>query len=169
MATVFKSIKPARLKEDAFRLYMLNARRKFGTEVKAEYGKTTATWKHAVVFETLISLSGSAFTVLVDTSDKIYAYVDRGTKPHIIRAKKPGGRLRFNSKFTAQTIPGVVGSAAGYSGGAPVFAQQVHHPGTKPRDFTKNIEAVYKGKFKKYCQEALAQFAKGSGHYAGRK
>lgn len=44
-------------------------------------------------------------------------YVVNGTRPHIIRPRRPGGVLRF-------TI-----------GGRVVYARLVHHPGTKPNDF----------------------------------
>jgi len=176
MATVFKPIKPARLKEDAFRLYMLNSMRKSGREIKAEYAKTTATWAHPVKFETLVSLAGAMFTVLVDTNDKIFGYVDKGTGQaaghgglYPITPHPPRKALGWNSKFSAKTVPGVVGSLPGYSGGDPVFFKRVMHPGIEPRDFTKNIEKVYQPKFKKNCAEAMRQFAKGSGHYAGRQ
>lgn len=169
MATVFKAIKPQRLKEDVFRLSMLNAMRKFGTELKHEYQKTTSTWSHQPKWEVLVSLSGSLFTVLVDTSDKIFAYVDRGTGEaaghggkYPITPKK-GKSLHFREGFVAKTVPGVVGSLPGTSGsGKHVFRRLVMHPGIKPRDFTKNIEKVYRGKFKKYMQEAVADFAKSS-------
>lgn len=42
------------------------------------------------------------------------AYIEDGTRPHIIRPRKPGGVLVFTNKA-----------------GATVFARQVHHPGTR--------------------------------------
>jgi HK97 gp10 family phage protein len=44
-------------------------------------------------------------------------YVEFGTKPHVIRPKKPGGVLVF-------TV-----------GGTKVFAKKVNHPGTKPQPY----------------------------------
>ena len=47
------------------------------------------------------------------------SYVLRGTKPHIIRAKRPGGYLRFTT------------------GGQVVYRRMVHHPGTRPNPFNE--------------------------------
>lgn len=44
-------------------------------------------------------------------------YVVNGTRPHIIRPRRPGGVLRF-------TV-----------GGRVVYARYVNHPGTRPNDF----------------------------------
>ncbi len=44
-------------------------------------------------------------------------YVVSGTRPHIIRPRRPGGVLRF-------TV-----------GGRVVYARIVHHPGTRPNGF----------------------------------
>ncbi len=44
-------------------------------------------------------------------------YVVNGTRPHIIRPRRPGGVLRF-------TV-----------GGRVVYARYVSHPGTRPNDF----------------------------------
>jgi hypothetical protein len=174
MATVFKTIKPARLKEDAFRLYMLNAMRQSGKEIQAEYAKTTATWKTKPVFETLVSLSGAKFTVAVLTNDKIFDYVDRGTRPHEIWAGFYTGKsnkkvLAFKGSHYPKTFPGVLGSVPGGSFGKDVRVPYVHHPGNAPRKFTAAIEKLYQPKFKKNCEEAMRLFAQGSGMYAGRR
>jgi len=51
-------------------------------------------------------------------SDVYYApFVNDGTRPHIIRPRRPGGTLRF-------TV-----------GGRVVYAKVVHHPGTRARPF----------------------------------
>lgn len=51
-------------------------------------------------------------------SDVYYAaYVNDGTRPHIIRPRRPGGVLRFQA------------------GGRTVYARVVHHPGTRARPF----------------------------------
>lgn len=53
----------------------------------------------------------------VDNTHPAAIFVVKGTKKHIIRPKKKGGVLVFNSR------------------GTKVFAKIVHHPGTKPNDF----------------------------------
>jgi hypothetical protein len=49
-------------------------------------------------------------------------YVVNGTRPHIIRPRRPGGVLRFEI------------------GGRVVYARYVQHPGTRPNGFL--IEAL---------------------------
>lgn len=48
-------------------------------------------------------------------SSAIGTYIENGTRPHLIRPRRPGGVLRFQSR-----------------GGGVVYARVVHHPGTKP-------------------------------------
>lgn len=43
------------------------------------------------------------------------SYLNNGTRPHVIRPRKPGGVLVFTNKA-----------------GQIVFAREVHHPGTRP-------------------------------------
>jgi len=51
-------------------------------------------------------------------SDVYYApFVNDGTRPHIIKPRRPGGSLRF------------------VIGGRVVYAKVVHHPGTRARPF----------------------------------
>jgi HK97 gp10 family phage protein len=53
-----------------------------------------------------------------NTEQAPYAiYVERGTQPHVITPKKPGGVLRFKV------------------GGTWVYARKVHHPGTQAQPF----------------------------------
>ncbi len=116
MAILIKEIKPSRLKVDAMRLELLNAMRKVGTEVKKDYEKTTKTWKHKPKFEVSVSLKQPGPTLIVETDDEIYGYVDKGTKPHLIFAGIYTGKsnkkaLAFPSKFGAKTRPGVIGKA----------------------------------------------------------
>jgi len=161
-ALVYKIIKPSRLREDALRLTLLNEVRKVGTQIKADFEKTTATWDHKVVFEEQISLSGGP-QVEVYTTDKIYGYVDRGTRPHIIRPVKAKA-LRFQSGYKAKTMPGVIGSQGGGSFGDTVFSKGVQHPGNAPRNFSKEIEKAWTPKFKRAMEAAMSQAAKASGH-----
>jgi hypothetical protein len=82
------------------------------------------------IVKRVISVGG--LPVIKVGSDSDHAlFVHDGTKPHIIRPKKPGGVLVF---------PGA--TAAGPNG--LVFARIVHHPGTKPnRYLTDNLRLVF--------------------------
>lgn len=47
-------------------------------------------------------------------TSSIASYIENGTRPHLIRPRRAGGLLRFQSR-----------------GGGIVYARVVHHPGTK--------------------------------------
>ncbi len=149
-----KRIKPKKLKVDAFRLELLNALRAEGREVKKQYKKTTQTWKRKPEFEILIGLTGKDASVLVGTDDKIFRYVDEGTRPHIIRPVR-AKRLRFKSGYRAKTRPGKIGSQSGGAFGDTVYAQMVRHPGSKARGFSPTIQKRRRKPFTRRMVKAM--------------
>jgi hypothetical protein len=64
------------------------------------------------------------------------AWLEYGTRPHIIRPRK-GKMLRFPAKGVATTLGGRVRSPAlrKLGKGAYIFARLVHHPGTRAQPF----------------------------------
>lgn len=104
--------------------------------VKTDYQATQRTWKKQKT-DPIIANQGED-TRLVYVPNKVFGYVDLGTRPHVIRPKT-ARRLAFRSGFIAKTSPGVIGSGAGGSFGGYRYAKQVKHPGTKPRLFSKTI------------------------------
>lgn len=62
-----------------------------------------------------IGPAGRGYRVRVTTTDRVFPNIEWSTKPHEIRAKKPGGSLRF-----------AIGKPR-----RGVFAQVVQHPGTR--------------------------------------
>lgn len=161
-ALVWKVIKPKRMRDDRLRLELLNAMGKVGTAMKKDYERTVRTWNEKPEFETVESLKGGP-TLLVGTDDVVYKYVDEGTKAHIIRAKN-APRLAFPSVYRAKTDPGKLDAHAGGPSGDTVFAVQVQHPGTEPRDFTKIIQEKWEPKFREAMQQAMVRAARESGH-----
>ena len=171
MPAVFvKAIKPPKLKDDVFRLEMLNAIRKTGTVVKKDFQKTTATWKHKPKFEVLISLKGPGPELLVGTDDEIYKWVSRGTEgPYEIWAgfytgKSDKKALAFKSRFTAKTAPNVIGSFPGSSSGSTVVRPYVVHPGIDPRGFEEAIQEDRQPWYKRQMEMAMSEAAKKSGY-----
>jgi len=73
------------------------------------------------------------------------SYLDTGTKPHIIRPRSLAGKPRAKKKISGKKV-GDVGthrvSLRWYSsGGQPIFAKEVHHPGTSGDNFfTKGVQ-----------------------------
>jgi len=157
------------MKDAALRLRLLNEVRKAGRAVKKDFEKTTKTWRHKPKFEVLVSLTGPGPVLLVGTDDKIYRYVDEGTRPHLIWAGIYTGKSRkrllvFNSGFEPKTQPRVIGSSAGAVFGAKVMRPYVQHPGTEAREFDKTIQRMWESKFKRRMEAAMRQAAKDSGH-----
>lgn len=152
--TMFRPIKAPFLKTDKIRLELLNTLRKVGRGMKKEFEATTRTWSHDVKFEVLISLAKGAATVIVETNDEIYGYVNEGTDPHLIvpvNAKV----LAFPGDYTSKTVPGVIDSRDGGSGGETIFAAYVEHPGTKARNFSQVIAARWEEKFRYEIEGAI--------------
>ena len=172
MLVLTKTIKPKKLQDKAMRLALLNAMDKFGTVVKKDFQGTTSTWKHKPVFEVQRSLRQAAGPILfVFTQDKIYGYVDKGTRPHEIWAGYYTGKsehktLAFPSAFTPKTTPGSLKSGPGSSGGDTVFTPYVEHPGSKPRGFTKIIAKEDLPKYKRAMEAAMKAARQASGNPA---
>ncbi len=105
--------------------------------IKVDFDVTTQTWNHRPTFKIA---SPSEYTREISTNDDIYAMLEVGTRPHIITPKKPRGILRFTTPFRSKTIPNEIRSRKGSKGNTPVIARLVHHPGTKPRLWSKAIK-----------------------------
>lgn len=103
-------------------------------EVKDDLDATTTSWKHSVPFVT----KKQPMQRTISTRDKIYGYVEKGTKPHNI-FPRTSRVLRFGLNPTAKTTPGVIGSGPGSAGSPTVFRKGVRHPGTEPRRFIPAI------------------------------
>ena len=158
-----KVIKPQRPKEKEMRLELLNGLRSVARAVERDYKETVKTWETKVEFETIISLRGGKAEFLVGTSSKIYEYVDKGTRPHVIKPKK-AKFLRFQSGYRAKTTPGVISSGSGGRSGDVVYSKGVMHPGTKARNFSKLINKKYERRFKDEMHAAMRRAAQKSGH-----
>jgi hypothetical protein len=173
---LFKTVKPARLKEDKMRLALLNAMRKAGTEVKKDLQRSTKTWEHQPKWEVEVSLKGPGPELLVGTDDEIYRYVDEGTglwgpkhSTYEIWAGYYTGKsdkkvLAFPSAFTPKTTPGRLDAGPGFSGPVDTFRAHVTHPGIKPREFTKQVAGLWQAKFKTRMEQAMRDAARASGH-----
>lgn len=166
---VWKDIKPQRLKDKRIRMMFLNAMRKEGTQIKHDFQRTTKTWTHKPVFDVVISLTGPGPVVIVGTDDKIYRYVNDGTKPHLILAGIYSGKskkkaLAFSEGYTAKTAPGVLDAKDGGPHGDVILRAAVLHPGTEARRFDEEIQKLWEKRFKRDMEEVLSEVAKESGH-----
>ena len=94
------------------------------------------------------------------TIGQLWTALDKtGTRPHPIpKQPKPAGKfLRFKwggpGSYKPKTVRGGKFRGPGkVSGGKPVFAKQVQHPGTKPRKFTERINKELRPLFLKQAE-----------------
>lgn len=163
-ARVIKPGKP--FQSSIFREEMKKAAEAIRKDALADFKKTTATWKHKPKFSSKVMLGQGAITVQIETDDAVAKYVDEGTRPHIIRAKTKRGLL-FKGRLRRgkpKTIPNVVGSFPSTPGEGWTRKNAVKHPGTKARNFTKHIAKTTKTELQRETKNALARFARRSGH-----
>jgi hypothetical protein len=152
---VLKEIKPAKFKEKAFVQAFTKEANRSAKDIEKDYKKTTTKWKKKPKWEKLIQVGPDSVEILVGTDNKIYLYVDEGTKSHIILPRKRKV-LRWLGK--------------GYGGkGKPkkgdyVFAAHVFHPGFKGYHHSVRIAKIWKRKFKKRMEAAMRRGVKASGH-----
>jgi len=150
---VVKGIKPQRLRVASAVAEVKKALQAEAAKIKREYARTTATWRRKPKFKQLTALGANA-EVLVGTDDKIYNYVDLGTRPHYILPRRVR-RLRFRTGYAAKTTPGYIGSYPGGAFGDYRYARRVRHPGTKARGFTARIQEMRHRPFRERIMQAI--------------
>lgn len=164
MAILAKPINPKKFNDKAFLQEFETEARRTAKDMKKDFQQTVKTWKRKPTFEMVVAVGPKSIDILVGTDDEIYGYVDKGTAPHLILPKKPGGKLRFQSNYKAKTIPNVIGSRSGGSSGNVVFSDGVIHPGTEARNFDKIIAKKWEPIYKRRIEQALSRANKKSGH-----
>lgn len=145
-AGVFTAIRPRKLPVydvEQFRRALEDGLADTAQQVIADYGKTVSTWEHKPEFSVLGStgfrIGRTVMEITVGTEDEIYGYVDLGTKKHLIRPRR-ARVLAFGVGGSPKTRPNRLLAQTGSAGTIRAFAQVVHHPGTKARNFSKMIQ-----------------------------
>lgn len=125
--------------------------------MQKDFQRTTRTWKTSVIFVIhKTTANGDTLRGSVGTDNKIYGYVNDGTRAHIIRPKRARA-LRFQTGYRAKTKYRVLSSSSGGAYGAVAYAQIVHHPGTKPREFDITIADMRQSDFEKAVAQAIVR------------
>lgn len=153
MAASFKVLIPKSLVADPQKLAraVANALDGAAKGAQVDFKVTTATWQHQPAFDID---EPSADRRIVGTDDKIYEYVTKGTKPHVIVAH--GKALAFpGGGFRPKTRPRYIGSNKGSKGGAVIFRPVVHHPGTEAREFDETIAEKWRKELPKTMQRSI--------------
>lgn len=120
---------------------------------------TTRTWKHKPQFEVTVTETNGDYSVAAGTDDQRYKWVNDGTRPHIIRPRR-SRFLRFRVGGSPKTTPNVIGSKAGAQGTDWRTAQEIHHPGTTARNFTKRIQERRQKTLEQETSQNLAKVAR---------
>ena len=168
-----KPINPGKFNDKAMKAIITAEVQSISKDILLDFELTTATWEHQVKFERLVEVGPDKVEILVGTDDEIYKYVDEGTKPHDIPKYKPGNRLlAFPSGYKAKTFPGKLSSQKGGSFGPMVFAmasidKPIKHPGTKARNFDKNLKKLWSPKMKRRMEAAMRKANLASGYAYG--
>lgn len=166
MATVaWRVVKPPKLNVKEMNDALNRGMKKTRDTMLKSYKRTVKTWSDKPEFETAMGeVHGHRF-VHVWTDDPIYAYVDKGTKEHIILPKRPGGVLAFRGVYKAKTTPGVIDAHGGGSSGPTVYSKGVIHPGNEARGFSEMIEKQMQDEFEQTMGEAATEAAIKSYHH----
>jgi hypothetical protein len=158
------AITPKKLKIDAYRLELLNALRKEGTQHRRILKRTVTTWKTKPKFESLIGLDKKTATVLTGPSGnkeaaQRWGWINNGTPPRIIRARR-APYLRFSWPNTAKTRVGKFTSGRGSKGRNWARKRSVRHPGIKKRGWTELLTKKRRGPYILRMKRAMADAAK---------
>lgn len=169
----FAVIIPPALRVDRIYEIMREELSKYGKLALVKDGEsTTRHWQRKKpVWVTVVKVnSGSMTLTLKIKGDKktldIWGYVDKGTRPHDIFPKRPGGRLKFQGgKYHAGSQPGTLFTSRGQATGPIVYRFGVRHPGFPGRKWSELIKKNNEKPFKSWMDAALSKAARESGHY----
>ena len=145
--TVFRSISPSRLDPNLFAKAFENASRAMEADVKSAFIDITSGWKNPPVWRGYVRLTADDIYISVGTTDEIFKFVDEGTKAHIIRPVR------------AKMLHWVDEAS-----GEDRFAKEVHHPGSKAREYSKEIREIWLGLMPDYFDKYLFEAIQKSGH-----
>jgi hypothetical protein len=152
----FNRIIPDELKQGVERLFVLNALRKIGVALKADFRLTTATWKRKPVFNTKMGMPNTGAYVEVGTDDEIYGMINDGTPAGVILPTAPNVvALKMPRTYIAKSLPGVLQARVGGERDGYMYARAVWHPGITPRRFDVTIANIWVTKGPQLIQEAF--------------
>lgn len=123
--------------------------------VAIDLEKPTKTWKTKIK----AAIKKMAMGRIISIDNAIYGYVSKGTKPHIIRAKR-AKYLAFGSAYGPKTTVNSLDSSSGSRGPVDTFRKEVRHPGSKARNFDKIAADNARKVFPKRVAQAIKEGVK---------
>lgn len=122
-----------------------------------DFRKTTETWNQKPVFGKRVRRSFTQILAEVQTADRLYRFIDRGTSK---------GYAEMTPGWSPKTKPYVIGSFPG-SGGRRRLNFFRPKRGVKARNFTQVIGEKFQAELNRRAPKVMADAAKGSGHLFG--
>lgn len=156
MSIKVKPILPVKFKVKAITDELEKFVHELADDIEVDLKKPTRTWNHSVSFDKKVSRSDKAIIGEVTTTNKIYRYLDDGTK------------VRFavmTSDFQAKTRPGIIGSFSGKGGFSHL--SRVAQPGIEARNWISTLGTRYEKTLARRAKPFLARGVKNSGHAFG--
>lgn len=119
---------------------------------QVDFKVTTRTWEHKPEFTIDDSKPDRR---VVGTDDTIYKFVDKGTKPHIIRPRGRGVLSWMGTAYRAKTTPNQIRSQRGGNNNTIVRTRLVQHPGNEARNFSLVIRDKWSKQMRLRMQSAI--------------
>jgi len=136
-------------------------------DIKEDFDKTHDTWDTEVNFKYEKSDNGRVARFAYYTDNKVYGYVNNGTKPH--RIPKSGVTyMRFDwagepGHHIPRTHPRTIASGDWDIGGLPVRwsgVGSVNHPGIEARNFDEVIAGKHENKINERIKRVAHEFTR---------
>ena len=118
---------------------MADATREAAKEIRRDFERPVRTWDHQPSIFEEIRVTPSVAEALVGTDDKIFLWLDQGTRRHWIEPVRANA-LRFLSGYHAKTSPGSLQAGGGGRFGEVRFSKGHYRKGITPRRFTDQIQ-----------------------------
>lgn len=122
-----------------------------------------SSWTHKPRFRVLVRVTPVRIDANITPEGRhaaIFVYVDQGTEPHLIRAKTPGGKLKFRTGYSAKTAaPARAQVGSGRATGGWVATEEVQHPGTEAREFMQTYMDQVDRTYRRRIENAMRRAA----------
>lgn len=148
----------------AFEMLQEAMDKQVGPLLVKSHQRIVADWEHKPDFDSRTQIRSDIIITTVypiGPNDKIWLFVDQGTKPHPIEAKN-APRLIFQTGYQAKTLakPARTVSGGGKATGPVVVAKKVQHPGSEAREFSKTIAEDIKPDYNRLIDNTFKKIAK---------
>lgn len=133
-------------------------------DVRKNFEAIVSDWRHKPRFEVIPKITRHRIQITIKPTDTefgwIFDWVDYGTRPHRIMAKNVP-YLKFRWPYFPRTSPRPgrfqISSGGGTYGPNWATKRSVRHPGTEPRNFSKQLAEYWKKEARRRIDRAIAR------------